>query len=165
MRKKKTKTASRKPDPKLYILKKGPNGRNLCRSCQVEVTPPRRTFCSDECVHLFRMKTDWSYLKKLVKARDKGICRNCGLDCKRLKKELRLLRGEALVKKCAELDLPLSRSRGNLFDIDHVIPIADGGEAFPGLEGLLLLCYFCHRDKTRKEAKERAKKKKLTGKR
>ena len=35
-------------DPKK--LPKNEDGRNQCRWCSKSVMPPRRTFCSDECV-------------------------------------------------------------------------------------------------------------------
>lgn len=32
--------------------------------------------------------------------------------------------------------------------VDHVNPIADGGEAFPPFEGLMSMCARCHNEKT-----------------
>ena len=39
-------------------LPKGQSGRPLCRSCSLEVQSPRFTFCSDWCVHEWRLRTD-----------------------------------------------------------------------------------------------------------
>jgi 5-methylcytosine-specific restriction endonuclease McrA len=39
------------------------------------------------------------------------------------------------------------------FDIDHVTPLADGGEDVP--ENMQLLCSGCHADKTRTESMAR----------
>lgn len=75
-------------DPKK--LPKGPNGRALCRQCQTETKPPRKTFCSDKCVDLWMVRTG-SKMAQFIKKRDKGICAICGLDCEALKKELRAL--------------------------------------------------------------------------
>ena len=32
--------------------------------------------------------------------------------------------------------------------VDHVVAIAKGGEPFPGLKGLMVLCHSCHNQKT-----------------
>ena len=76
-------------------LPRGPNGRILCRWFNLETPPGRRTFCSDWCVHEWRLRTDPGYLRDQVFERDKGICAACGLDTaaewRRLKKSLKLL--------------------------------------------------------------------------
>lgn len=59
-------------------LPKGPNGRYLCRRCNVEVPIGRRTFCSDACVHEWKIRTQPSYVREVVFNRDHGICRICG---------------------------------------------------------------------------------------
>ena len=61
-------------------LAKGPNGRNLCRYCNLEVPRGRVTFCSEWCVHEWRLRTDPGYLRDQVFARDKGVCALCGAD-------------------------------------------------------------------------------------
>jgi hypothetical protein len=40
----------------------------------------RRTFCSDYCVHQWRLRTDPGYLRDQVFARDHGICGVCAID-------------------------------------------------------------------------------------
>src|SRR5206468_8299143 len=61
-------------------LARGPNGRILCRWCNLETPRGRVTFCSDWCVHEWRLRTDPGYLRDQVFERDKGICAACGLD-------------------------------------------------------------------------------------
>ncbi len=39
----------------LERMPKGPNGRNLCRRCATEVPRGRITFCSDACVHEWKL--------------------------------------------------------------------------------------------------------------
>ena len=59
-------------------LAKGPNGLPLCRWCDFEILAKRRrTFCSDYCVHQWRLRTDPGYLRDQVLARDRGICAVC----------------------------------------------------------------------------------------
>src|SRR5882672_6643351 len=62
-------------------LSKGPNGLPLCRWCDLEILARRRrTFCSDYCVHQWRLRTDPGYLRDQVFARDHGICAVCYID-------------------------------------------------------------------------------------
>ena len=50
-------------------LPKGDAGRALCRWCNLEVPSPRRTFCSEWCVHEWRLRTDPGYVRERVLAR------------------------------------------------------------------------------------------------
>ena len=59
-----------------------------CRQCDGVICKPRRTFCSAECVHEYRLRSSGSYLRECVFKRDKGICCGCGFDTKQLAKEL-----------------------------------------------------------------------------
>src|SRR3989442_1319007 len=61
-------------------LLRGPGGRALCRWCGLEVPAGRRTFCSNWCVHEWRLRTDPSYLRAAIFERDKGKCALCRLD-------------------------------------------------------------------------------------
>src|SRR5579875_601178 len=45
-------------------LAKGPNGRCLCRWCQLEVPPGRLTFCSDWCVEEWKLRSDPGHLRE-----------------------------------------------------------------------------------------------------
>lgn len=68
-------------------LPRGPGGRALCRcGCDVEVPPPRRTFATDACVHRWKLRTDSAYQRDLVFVRDGGVCANCGVDTRLLRK-------------------------------------------------------------------------------
>src|SRR5579871_1649030 len=62
-------------------LRTGPNNLPLCRWCELEILAKRRrTFCSDYCVHQWRLRTDPGYLRDQVFARDRGICAACQAD-------------------------------------------------------------------------------------
>src|SRR3954464_14137342 len=61
-------------------LPKGENGRNLCRWCELEVPKGRLTFCSDFCVHEWRLRTDPGFLRDQTFERDKGLCAICKTD-------------------------------------------------------------------------------------
>jgi 5-methylcytosine-specific restriction protein A len=127
-------------------LPKGPNGRVLCRQCRVEVPVGRRTFCSGDratfeyrtgdvvspgygCVHEFMLGSNPGYVRKLVWARDKGVCALCG-------------------------DVAPGVS-GHHWQADHTVPVAEGG-GLCGLEGYRTLCTPCHKRETAALAKRRA---------
>src|SRR5690606_5885236 len=63
------------------------NGRAICRWCRTPVQRPRRTFCSDACVHEWKIRSSPSYVRSEVKKRDKGICRLCGLNVVKVHRE------------------------------------------------------------------------------
>lgn len=50
-----------------------------CRWCGGPVKPPRRTWCSDKCVHEARIRSDQGYARHCVLERDHGVCEICGL--------------------------------------------------------------------------------------
>jgi len=68
----------------------GPNGRRLCRyvCCSNEVPKGRRTWCSNECVHQYRLRAHWSYARQHLRKRQKGVCQVCGTDTRKLKRGL-----------------------------------------------------------------------------
>lgn len=143
-------TQASKKDPSIKKLIKGPNGRNLCRFCKTEVTPPRRTFCSGAptkytrrkvngiwisivaiqghgCVHEWLLRSNPRYARNAVYNRDQGVCAVCGT----------------------------KNSRKGSWHTDHIIPVWKGG-GLCSLENLQSLCHSCHKEKTKNEAAERA---------
>lgn len=123
-------------------LPKGPEGRALCRWCNLEVPKGRRTFCSDWCVHEWRMRTDASYLRELVFRRDRGVCARCGLDCVREWGRIRRLRWARRCRVLAEWGVK-ARHRRSLWDADHIVPVVEGGGECD-LANLRTLCLKCH---------------------
>lgn len=116
-------------------LPKGPNGRCLCRYCSTEVPKGRRTFCSPECVHEWRIRTDPGYVRELVLARDKGICIRCGRDARRLKRP--------------------GYARRSGWEAHHKVAVVEGGGEC-GLDGYETLCFECHDAETAALAARRA---------
>lgn len=135
---------AKKANPDKFKLKKGPNGRNLCRYCGVEVSPPRRTFCSgtptrysrkkingiwtkgvyhrgNGCVHEWMIRSSPKYARDAVFDRDQGICAMCGT-------------------------VHLRRGR---WQADHILAVIAGG-GMCGLENLRTLCTTpCHKQVTK----------------
>jgi 5-methylcytosine-specific restriction endonuclease McrA len=127
-------------------LARGPKGHALCRRCGIEVTPPRRTFCSDRCVHEWRLRTDAGYLRDQVFRRDRGICADCGTNTMQVSGALRKLNWRGRQRRCAALGIPLARLRSP-WDADHIVPVAEGGGECD-LSNLRTLCIPCHRRAT-----------------
>src|SRR5437879_2687157 len=86
-------------------LQKGPGGRPLCRWCNLEVPPRRFTFCSDWCVHEWRLRTDPGYLREQVFLRDHGICAICRTDTDAAYIELKRSRSARRLKLLAQWGL------------------------------------------------------------
>jgi 5-methylcytosine-specific restriction protein A len=127
-------------------LRKGQNGRPLCRWCGLEVPPRRFTFCSDWCVHEWRLRTDPGYLRDQVFQRDRGVCAICHADSGAAYLELKRARGTHRRKLLAHWGLK-RLNRRTLWDADHVLPVAEGGGECD-LENIRTLCLICHRGQT-----------------
>ena len=135
-------------------------GRPQCRWCKQPVPKGKRTFCGDECVHEWRMRTSPQYVRMKVFERDQGICLKCGLNTPAM--ELRLT--DIFVENrdaydfawTALLDRGFSRNRRHgLWDADHIQSIRDGG-GLCGMDNYRTLCIPCHKEETKKLHKRMA---------
>lgn len=141
-------------------LPKGPNGRNLCRWCNLEVPKGRTTFCSDFCVNEWKLRTNPGYLREQVLERDRGICVQCGIDCIAEYWRLRRIRGTRRQEAWAKWGLkPYQRT--SLWDADHTVPVVEGGGECD-LSNIRTLCLRCHR-KVTAELRSRTTMKRGTG--
>jgi 5-methylcytosine-specific restriction protein A len=124
-------------------IPRGTNGRGLCRWCSLEVPPRRFTFCSDYCVHEWKLRSQPGYLREQILKRDRGVCVHCGLDTIREHRKLKRARGAArlaLMQHCGFL----TRMRKSLWDADHILPVTEGGGECD-LDNIRTLCLRCHR--------------------
>lgn len=127
-------------------LPKGEHGRALCRWCNLEVPPRRRSFCSDYCVEEWRLRTDPGYLRERVFDRDRGVCAACG--CDTVSAFLLLKRSRGANRAALLASWGLARfHRSSLWDADHIVPVAEGGGECD-LSNLRTLCLHCHRAAT-----------------
>lgn len=94
-----------------------PYVKGKCRVCRGGLPPKRRTFCSDECVEKLKRETDWKRIRESVFDRDGGSCCVCQKD--------------------------LDKEGYNSFHVDHIVPLAKGGEPYC-LDNLQLLCPTCN---------------------
>ncbi len=129
-------------------LPTGPNGMPLCRWCQLEIlNRRRRTFCSEYCVHQWRLRSDPGYLRERVLARDAGVCAACGMDTLAAFRALQRSRGKARREALEMWGLGSIKARRSLWDADHILPVAEGGGQCD-LDNLRTLCLPCHREAT-----------------
>jgi 5-methylcytosine-specific restriction endonuclease McrA len=127
-------------------LPRGENQRALCRWCNLEVPSRRFTFCSEWCVHEWRLRTDPGYLRDQVYRRDRAICALCHIDADAAYRDLRRSRGRGRHVLLERWSLK-RMSRRSLWDADHILPVAEGGGECD-LDNLRTLCLVCHRQQT-----------------
>ena len=131
-----------------HQLPTGSNGLPLCRWCELEILAKRRrTFCSDYCVHQWRLRTDPGYLRDQVFARDLGICAGCQADTTAIYAALKRARGAARSAGLSIYGMKTISARRSLWDADHILPVAEGGGQCD-LDNLRTLCLPCHREAT-----------------
>ena len=106
----------------------------------------RRRRWHPDCVDTYNA-TDPRELRRLVRRRDRGICAVCQLNTYTLRRKLK---GRGMAKRLREQGFVPRRS---LWEVDHVIPLIDGGSH--DLENLQTLCSPCHRKKSAEENRER----------
>lgn len=144
------------------------DGNPLCRWCSKIVIPPKKTFCSKECVHEWKIRSNITYLRKVIVKRDKGICALCKINCLQICRGFkRPLRGETREQwkrrvAATRRKYGIPKHRMTAYDVDHIVPVVEGGGA--GIKDLLsnlrILCLKCHKKVTAKLAAKRAKEKK-----
>lgn len=166
-------TVAANPSGKL----RGPNGRRLCRWCGTEVTPPRRTFCGDECVDEWSIRNSSAYARSKIWERDRGVCALCGIDTVKQVVELRAEFGfnyhserppegqrKAFYARLQSLHIPQTRwwngGYQGCWDMDHATPVAEGGGSC-GLDNLRTLCLRCHWQQTRRLRQRRSRRKRV----
>jgi hypothetical protein len=87
----------------------------------------RRTFCSDFCVHQWRLRSDPGYLRDQVFARDRGLCALCATDTLAAYAALKRSRGSARVQALELWGMKSVTARRSLWDADHIRSVAEGG--------------------------------------
>ena len=120
----------------------------MCRWCKGVVSGRRRTFCSDACVHEWRLRSSTSYLRECVFERDKGVCALCGIDTHKLRRKImRKPFGERMreLRELQEQGL-IHKKRKSWWEADHILPVVEGGDS--NLENMRTLCIPCHRGET-----------------
>jgi 5-methylcytosine-specific restriction enzyme A len=120
----------------------------MCRWCKGAVSGRRRTFCSDACVHEWRLRSSPTYLRKCVFKRDKGVCALCDLDAHKLRRKVMRLPLSDRMRELASLAEHglIHPRRKSWWEADHIVPVVEGGDSC--LENMRTLCIPCHRGVT-----------------
>ena len=127
----------------------------MCRWCKGAVSGRRRTFCSDACVHEWRLRSSTSYLRECVFERDAGICAICGVDTHRLRRKIMRLPFAQRMRELRSLQERgvIHKRRKSWWEADHMLPVVEGGDS--SLDNMRTLCIPCHREATRALAARR----------
>lgn len=135
----------------------GANGKRGCRWCRGELQGRRTSFCSDACVHEWKIRTNPGYVRALVFDRDRGVCALCALDTEAAAIEASKaigcrfksgwMRSEG-IRYLRSKGIMVKPNRNSLWDADHIVPVAEGGGEC-GLDNYRTLCLKCHDQVTR----------------
>ena len=161
------------PSGLVRLAKDGRNGKivtqvaGMCTWCGQKVPPRRTTWCSNVCVRAYSL-TQTTTLREAVYTRDRGVCSCCGEDTDAVKKLVAEWHErfdgdlQEVATSLSEYGLETTESvakhitkRRTLWDMDHIQPVSKGGDIF-ALDNLHTLCYWCHKEKTKKEASKNA---------
>jgi 5-methylcytosine-specific restriction protein A len=153
-------------------LPKGPNGKALCRMCGEEVKGRRRSFCSDACVHQYKLRNQPRYVASQLYKRDRGKCCICGVDTYKVRRDYwkewhdckTKEEKKVLDERYKEAGWAPMKGR-RYWEADHILPVAEGGGPNDWPKDQDYLCNFrtlCrphHKEETKK-LMERLRKKK-----
>lgn len=123
--------------------------KNVCYFCLTYLDSNANIHCETVCKDQLRLRSEHRAMRNEILIRDNYTCQTCGVSEKLLSKALDILKkaNRKLWRlKREEIRVPDKRT-GILLDVDHVIPISQGGGA--GMRGdirtnLRTLCLLCH---------------------
>lgn len=131
-----------------------------CRWCGQAVPVGRRSWCSQECVDAFMIRSNGNSVVAKLRERDREVCAVCGIDTAWLAAEFRRL--VRIRPRHAEHYTFASHfgpfdiwGRRVFWDADHILPVVQGGGCC-GLENYRTLCCRCHKAETAALAARRA---------
>ena len=134
-------------------------------------------FCSRRCADVDLQARNASSLRRALYARERGVCRVCGLDAAALVRRIAVMRSRAARRRAILEACPAFGERGggalleqlcrtawegHAWHFDHVLAVRDGGGQCT-VENGRTLCVLCHKKHTKEQrarwaAEARAKK-------
>jgi len=141
---KQTMSSRRRRQPGTNSRECPPVQQGHCRRCGRKVPKGRFTFCGEDCVHEWRLRTTPAYVRLKLFERDRAICAICK------RNSIEGLTGG----KAWPVHRIVKRS-GHLWQADHIVPVVEGGGEC-GLDNYRTLCTECHKQVTRELAARRA---------
>lgn len=123
------------------------SGLRVCYWCKGFLPPPKRSFCSDACLHQWRLRSDPAYLRECVFNRDQGICTRCGVDTIKLRKAYLAARKADIRAEDRLKALGFDPHRRTFWDADHIQPVVEDG-GLCDLDGVRTVCIPCHKKLT-----------------
>lgn len=124
-------------------LKRGPDGKHICRGCGSPIPPGRRTWCSKEC---YRNHCPQEAVRLAI-LRDKEICQQCHYDYRKEHSDWIKLRPQWDESNYHRLWGEWHRHRPSKPEYHHIIPFSEGGIHSP--DNIMTLCHQCHQTITR----------------
>jgi len=117
--------------------------KGCCTWCGIEVPKGRRTWCSQKCVGEFNLRCDPASARWAVEERDKGVCAECGFDSGKLQRIRSAVQRDDWYYGHKLPELIGFGSVGHFWEMDHIIPVSEGG-GLCSLHNLRTLCIPCH---------------------
>lgn len=144
------------------------NGKRYCFWCATKELHGRKDkkYCTPRCKN-----ATWAWanpqgegMARYILLSQEYKCKCCQYDWKPLAEDLNgkyWTNYTDLKEECSERLMKLMKNRapeGRRLEVDHIVAISLGGLSLD-LANLQILCYTCHKDKTKADAKERARRK------
>jgi 5-methylcytosine-specific restriction endonuclease McrA len=146
-----------------WLRRKLGRQKGQCTWCGGGLPPRRIKWCGDECLNEYDRRYDPNTIRRVVFARDRGVCRHCGVNTVEAKALLRDFRFAVMdigrrarhkwarrqpcrCGQCVMVRLFADRCH---WEADHETPVAEGGGGCPAPDGYRTLCRHCHKAETR----------------
>lgn len=163
-------TDCRKPPlPETFLTYRSSEHAGLCKFCR-DPLPKKgeegyhhNRMWHVDCTDRYNFLTNPAYQRWQVYARDKGVCACCGYDSPGAAEFIRGLEPQSLLSSVAYSSWHQRIDAAGKWHLDHIVPLWQG-IGLPDeeriklfeIENMQTLCPYCHKEKTKREAAERA---------